>query len=279
MRLEGSYLLLDCGEGAQRQLSRYGLRVLKISHVFITHLHGDHYFGLPGLITSMALYGRTEPLVIVGPPALESIMQVLITESDSVLPYELQYIQTQRESKETVIETDQFKVVSVPLKHRVPCTGFLVQEKGPELKLNVDACVQYKVPVENYDAIKMGADYQSQSQGVIENNLLTSPGYKNRTYAYITDTIYDPEYLVPILKDADLLYHEATFLHERADRAAETFHSTALQAARIAQAANVKRLMIGHFSARYHDAQPLLEEAQSVFINTVEAVEGESYSV
>ena len=272
-------MLLDCGEGAQRQLSRYGLRVLKISHVFMTHLHGDHYFGLPGLITSMALYGRTEPLVIVGPPELESIMQVLITESDSVLPYELQYIETQTESLETVVETDQFKVVSVPLKHRVPCTGFLVQEKGPELKLNVDACVKYKVPVEEYDAIKLGADYHSQSQGVIANSLLTLPGYKNRIYAYITDTIHDPEYLVPILKDTDLLYHEATFLHERADRAAETFHSTALQAAQIAKAANVKRLMIGHFSARYSDAQPLLEEAQSVFVNTADAVEGKIYQI
>jgi len=279
VRLEGSYLLLDCGEGAQRQLSRYGLRVLKISHVFVTHLHGDHYFGLPGLITSMALYGRTEPLVIVGPPALESIIQVLITESDSVLPYELQYVQTQTESIKTVVETEQFKVVSVPLKHRVPCTGFLVQEKGPELKLNVDACVKYKVPVEQYDAIKLGADYHSQSQGLIPNNLLTSPAYKNRTYAYITDTIYDPEYLVPILQDADLLYHEATFLHERADRAAETFHSTALQAAQIAQASDVKRLMIGHFSARYNDAQSLIEEAQSVFLNTVEAVEGNCYNI
>ncbi len=222
----------------------------------------------------MALYGRTEPLVIVGPPALESIMQVLITESDSVLPYELQYIQTQTESIETVIETEQFKVVSVPLKHRVPCTGFLVQEKGPELKLNVDACVKYKVPVEQYDAIKLGADYRSQSQGLIANSLLTSPGYKNRTYAYMTDTIYDPEYLVPMLQDADLLYHEATFLHERADRAAETFHSTALQAAQIAQAANVKRLMIGHFSARYVEVQPLLDEAKQVFIDTICAEEG-----
>lgn len=279
VRLEGSYMLLDCGEGAQRQLSRYGLRVLKISHVFITHLHGDHYFGLPGLITSMALYGRTESLVIIGPPALESMIKVLIIDSDSVLPYELKYIQTQTEFIETVIETEQFKVVSVPLKHRVPCTGFLVQEKGPELKLNVDACVKYKVPVEEYEATKQGADYHSQSQGVIANSILTSPGYKNRTYAYITDTIYDPEYLVPILKDADLLYHEATFLHERAERAAETHHSTALQAAQIAQAANVKQLMIGHFSARYNDAQPLLEEAQSVFANTVEAVEGQTYAV
>ncbi len=273
----GNYFLLDCGEGAQRQLSRYGLRVLMISHVFITHLHGDHYFGLPGLITSMALYGRKEPLVIVGPPSLERVMQVLISESDSVLPYELKYVQTQTESMETVVETEQFKVVSVPLKHRVPCTGFLVQEKGPELKLNVDACVKYKVPVEQYDAIKLGANYHSQSHDVILNSVLTSPGCKNRTYAYITDTIYDPEYLVPILKDVDLLYHEATFLHERADRAADTYHSTALQAAQIAHSANVKRLIIGHFSARYNDAQPLLDEAHSVFINTVEAIEGGCY--
>ena len=279
VRLEGSYLLLDCGEGAQRQLSRYGLRVLKISHVFITHLHGDHYFGLPGLITSMALYGRTEPLVIVGPPTLENIIHVLITESDSVLPYELHYIQTHTEFIETVVETEQFRVVSVPLKHRVPCTGFLVQEKGPELKLNVDACVKYKVPVEQYNAIKMGADYHSQSHVVIANCLLTSPGYNNRTYAYITDTIYDPEYLVPILKDADLLYHEATFLHERANRAAETFHSTALQAAQIAHAANVKRLMIGHFSARYVEVQPLLEEAKQVFIDTICAEEGVTFTL
>lgn len=279
VRLEGSYLLLDCGEGAQRQLARYGLRTLKISHVFITHLHGDHYFGLPGLITSMALFGRTEPLVIVGPTALESIIQVLLTESDSVLPYELQYIQTQSETLKTVIETEQFSVISIPLKHRVPCTGFLIKEKGPELRLNVDACVQYKVPVEQYEAIKMGAEYHSQSQGVVANHLLTTPGYKNRSYAYIADTIYDPKYLVPIVKDVDLLYHEATFLHERADRAAETFHSTSLQAAQIAETANVKRLMIGHFSARYNDAQPLVKEAQSVFANTFEAVEGSCVEV
>jgi ribonuclease Z len=274
VRLEGSYLLLDCGEGAQRQLSRYGLRTLKISHVFITHLHGDHYFGLPGLITSMALFGRTEPLVIVGPTALESIIQVLLTESDSVLPYELQYIQTQSETLKTVVETEQFSVISIPLKHRVPCTGFLIKEKGPELRLNVDACVQYKVPVEQYEAVKMGAEYHSQSQGVIANHLLTTPGYKNRSYAYITDTIYDPEYLVPVLQDVDLLYHEATFLHERADRAGETYHSTSLQAAQIAKAANVKRLMIGHFSARYNNADCLVNEALMVFNEVIEAVEG-----
>jgi ribonuclease Z len=143
----------------------------------------------------------------------------------------------------------------------------------------VDACVQYKVPVEQYDAIKMGADYTSASSGVIANHLLTTPGNKNRTYAYITDTLYDPEYLVPIIKDVDLLYHEATFLHERADRAVETHHSTSLQAAQIAKAAQVKKLLIGHFSARYNDAQPLVQEAQSVFANTVEAVEGQTFMV
>jgi ribonuclease Z len=279
VRLEGNYFLLDCGEGAQRQLSRYGLRTHRISHIFITHLHGDHYFGLPGLITSMALFGRIEPLTVVGPPALKSIIEVLLTESDSVLPYPLQFIPTQTDHPETVAETDQYAVISVPLKHRVPCTGFLIQEKGPERKLNVDACVQHQVPMEFYESIKMGEDFQHSSGKTIPNAILSTDGNKNRTYAYITDTIFDPDYLVPLLNDVDLLYHEATFLHDRVERAAETHHSTALQAAQIALAANVKQLLIGHFSARYNEAEPLLQEAQSVFENTLEAVEGHTFAL
>jgi ribonuclease Z len=279
LRLEGNYLLLDCGEGTQRQLAKYGLRTQRISHVFISHLHGDHYFGLPGLISSMGLFGRTEPLVIVGPPAIENIIHVLLSESGSELPYELIFIKTQSQTVETIVDTEQFQVVSVPLKHRVPCTGFLVKEKGPERRLNVDACVKFKVPVEQYDALKMGANFHAKGDQVILNDLLTYPGYKNRTYAYITDTIYDPELLTPLLKDVDLLYHEATFLHDRADRAAETYHSTAFQAAQIALASNAKCLMIGHFSARYNDAEPLLTEAKLVFNNTEVAVEGQCYSI
>jgi ribonuclease Z len=277
--MEGSYLLLDCGEGAQRQLARYGLRTQRISHVFITHLHGDHYFGLPGLITSMALFGRTEPLVIVGPAALESIMQVLLLESDSILPYPLKFVSTQFNQMETVAEGDNFEVISVPLKHRVPCTGFIIKEKGPERRLDVDACVKYKVPIEQYDTIKLGADYFSSSQGEIKNELLTTDGFKNRSYAYITDTIYDPEYLKPILQNVDLLYHEATFLTDQLSRAIETYHSTALQAAQIAKIANVGQLLIGHFSARYNDAQPLLLEASDEFEATFEAVEGQTFYV
>jgi ribonuclease Z len=279
VRLEGSYLLLDCGEGAQRQLARYGLRTQRISHVFITHLHGDHYFGLPGLITSMALFGRTEPLVIVGPSALESIIQVLLQESDSILPYPLKFVSTQINHIETIADGDNFEVISVPLKHRVPCTGFIIKEKGPELRLNVDACVKYKIPVEQYDAIKWGADYISSDRAQIKNELLTTDGYKNRSYAYITDTIYDPDYLTPILQQVDLLYHEATFLTDRLSRAIETYHSTALQAAQIAKMANVGQLLIGHFSARYNDAQPLLLEARAEFESTYEAVEGQTFSV
>jgi ribonuclease Z len=279
VRLEGSYLLLDCGEGAQRQLARYGLRTQRISHVFITHLHGDHYFGLPGLITSMALFGRTEPLVIVGPSALESIIQVLLQESDSILPYPLEFVSTQINHIETIADGDNFEVISVPLKHRVPCTGFIVKEKGPELRLNVDACVKYKIPVEQYDAIKWGADYISSDRAQIKNEHLTTDGYKNRSYAYITDTIYDPDYLTPILQQVDLLYHEATFLTDRLSRAIETYHSTAFQAAQIAKIANVGQLLIGHFSARYNDAQPLLLEARAEFESTYEAVEGQTFSV
>lgn len=272
-------MLLDCGEGAQRQLARYGLRTQRISHVFITHLHGDHYFGLPGLITSMALFGRTEPLVIVGPAALESIIQVLLLESDSILPYPLKFVSTQFEHMKTVAEGDNFEVISVPLKHRVPCTGFIIKEKGPERRLDVDACVKYKVPIEQYDTIKLGANYISSSQGEIKNELLTTEGLKNRSYAYITDTIYDPDYLTPILQHVDLLYHEATFLTDRLSRAIETYHSTALQAAQIAKMANVGQLLIGHFSARYNDVQPLLLEARAEFESTYEAVEGQTFFV
>jgi ribonuclease Z len=279
LRLNGSYILLDCGEGVQRQLSRYGLRLLKISHVCITHLHGDHYFGLPGLITSMALFGRTEPLVVVGPPALESIIKVLITESDSKLSYELRFVKTQLDTLETVAIGDNFEVISVPLKHRVPCTGFLVKEKGPERRLDVDACVKHQIPMEFYESLKWGEDYTSSAGKVIPNNQLTTEGKRNRTYAYITDTIFDPDYVVPIVQGADLLYHEATFLHDRAVRAQETYHSTSLQAAEIAKAAQVKQLLIGHFSARYNDAGPLLAEARTVFADTFEAVEGSTYVI
>ena len=217
LRLEGSYLLLDCGEGTQRQLSRYGLKMQRISYVFITHLHGDHYFGLPGLITSMALFGRVEPLYIVGPPKLEGIIRLLLVDSDAHLPFDLIFIETQTDRIETVVETDTFQVQSVPLQHRIPCTGFLVREVGPQRKLNLDACFRHSVPVERYDDIKWGSDFVSTTGDVISNDTLTVPGYKNRVYAYITDTIYD-ESLVPILKDVDRLYHEATFAHDRLSR-------------------------------------------------------------
>ena len=278
LRLEGSYLLLDCGEGTQRQLSRYGLKMQRISYVFITHLHGDHYFGLPGLITSMALFGRVEPLYIVGPPKLEGIIRLLLVDSDAHLPFDLIFIETQTDRIETVVETDTFQVQSVPLQHRIPCTGFLVREVGPQRKLNLDACFRHSVPVERYDDIKWGSDFVSTTGDVISNDTLTVPGYKNRVYAYITDTIYD-ESLVPILKDVDRLYHEATFAHDRLSRAQETYHSTALQAAEIAKQAGAKQLLLGHFSARYQDATLLIEEARMVFPFAEEAVEGETYTI
>lgn len=278
VRLEGNYMLLDCGEGTQRQLARYGLKMQRISHVFITHLHGDHYFGLPGLITSMALFGRVEPLVIVGPPLLEGMIRMLLVDSDAHLPFDLQFVETQSNRIETVIETESFEVQSVPLQHRIPCTGFLVREVGPQRKLNLDACFKYSIPVERYDDIKWGSDYVTASGDVVSNELLTISGYKNRVYAYITDTIYD-ESLIPILKDVDRLYHEATFAHDRLARATETFHSTAIQAAEIARQCGAKQLLLGHFSARYQDASPLIEEARTVFPYAEEAIEGQTYSV
>jgi ribonuclease Z len=274
IRIDGTYLLLDCGEGTQRQLSVFGLRAHNISYIFITHLHGDHYFGLPGLISSFALVGRTKPLFIIGPADLENIVHLFLAENVSVLPYELKFIRTQTDRIDTVVSTEQFEVVSVPLKHRVPCTGFIVKELGPQLILDIDTCVKYKVPFEFYESIKFGSDYRSNSEGIISNHVLTKLGNTNRSYAYITDTIYDPDNLIQILKNVNLLYHEATFLDELSYRATETFHTTALQAAQIAKAAKVKKLMIGHFSSRYNNVDRLISEARTIFLNTIEAVEG-----
>jgi len=226
----------------------------------------------------MALFGRVEPLYIVGPPKLEGIIRLLLVDSDAHLPFDLIFIETQTDRIETVVETDTFQVQSVPLQHRIPCTGFLVREVGPQRKLNLDACFRHSVPVERYDDIKWGSDFVSTTGDVISNDTLTVPGYKNRVYAYITDTIYD-ESLVPILKDVDRLYHEATFAHDRLSRAQETYHSTALQAAEIAKQAGAKQLLLGHFSARYQDATLLIEEAREVFPFAEEAVEGETYTI
>lgn len=278
VRLDKHYFLIDCGEATQLQLTKYNLRLQKIKYVLISHLHGDHYFGLPGLVTSMALFGRVDPLYIVCPAELKSIMDIILTIGDAHMNFEIRYVFTNPDSAETIINEDDFAIHTVPLKHRIPCTGFVIEEKGPERKINLEACERYEIPVTFYEKLKWGEDFKGHAGIEIANELLTIQGFKNRKFAYISDTIYD-ETIVPFISDVTLLYHEATFLHDRLQRAQETFHTTALQAGQIAKLANVKNLMIGHYSARYLDLEPLLLEAKKMHLETYLALEGEVFQL
>ncbi len=278
VRLDKHYFLLDCGEATQLQLTKYNLKMQKIKFVLISHLHGDHYFGLPGLITSMALFGRVDPLYIVCPEQLKSILDIILTIGDARINFQIHYIFTNPDASELVHSEEDFAIHSVPLKHRIPCTGFVIEEKGPERKINLDACENYNIPVSFYESLKFGNDFKGDSGILIANELLTVNGYKNRKFAYISDTIYD-ESIIPYIQNVTLLYHEATFLHDRLKRAEETFHTTSLQAGMIAKLAKVKNLIIGHYSARYDNLEPLLLEARKNHLETYLALEGEVFQL
>jgi ribonuclease Z len=273
VRLDKHVFLFDCGEGTQNQLLRNQLKLQKVRYVLISHLHGDHYFGLPGLITSMSLFNRTEPLILIGPKPLQSFLNQILDEGGGALSYEIQFIETHPEVSETLVDHEDFSITTVPLKHRIPCTGFVLREKGAIRKINVDACIENGVPVSFYESLKLGLDYISDSGREIENEILTFDTPSLRSFAYISDTIFDPG-IVPYIQGVSLLYHESTFMHDRLARAEETFHTTAKQAGMIAAEAGVEQLMLGHYSARYDDLLPLLEEAKEQHENTILGQEG-----
>ena len=273
VRLDKHVFLFDCGEGTQNQLLRNQLKLQKVRYVLISHLHGDHYFGLPGLITSMSLFNRTEPLVLIGPKPLQSFLNQILAEGGGELSYEIQFIETNPDVSETLVEHEDFSITTVPLKHRIPCTGFVLREKGAIRKINVDACIENGVPVSFYESLKLGFDYIRDSGREIENEILTFDTPSLRSFAFISDTIFDLG-IVPHIQGVNLLYHESTFLHDRLARAEETFHTTAKQAGIIAAEAGVEQLMLGHYSARYDDLFPLLEEAKEQHENTILGQEG-----
>ncbi len=278
VRMDKHFFLIDCGEGTQNQLIKYNLKLQKIKYVLITHLHGDHYFGLPGLITSMGLFNRTEPLIIVGPAELMPLLTKMIDLGGAKIPFSISFLASDNRENDIIIKTPDFEIHTVNLKHRIPCTGYVIKEVGPTRRVDVDACAEQGVPVTFFESLKYGFDFMTNTGRVVPNDMLTRSGYKNRSYAYISDTIYD-ESIIPFIQGVELLYHEATFLHDRLPRAIETFHSTALQAGSMASMAKVEQLMIGHFSARYNDLTPLVEEAQTMHQNTVLALEGECYTI
>ena len=267
------FFLVDCGEGTQIQLERYKIRYHRINRIFISHLHGDHFFGLPGLLSTMHLQGRTKELHLYSPKELKEIIDIQLLYSQTKLRYEIIYHPLNADKSEVIFEDDHVSIETIILNHRIPCTGFLFREKRKPRKLVKEQITKYEIPVSAYTSLKMGKDYTDESGKVYKNEDLTEPSKAARSYAYCSDTAYN-EPMIGQLKDVDLLYHEATFLDELTDRANETHHTTAKQAGMTARKANVKRLLIGHFSARYKELDSLLDEAKTEFPNTELALEG-----
>lgn len=274
--LNDQIFLFDCGEGTQQQISKFKIRRSKINYIFISHMHGDHYFGFVPLITSMSLLGREAPLYIFAPPELQHILQLQLQAANTELAFTLHFTPITKE--EVLVDTNKFTISCIATKHRIPCFGFRITEKKPPRKLNKDAAMDYQIPAAYYDKLKQGFDYTYKDGTVVANHLLTYPNTPTRSYAYLADTVYD-ETLIDKVSDIDLLYHETTYLAGAEDRAAIRHHCTTTQAANIALKANVKRLIIGHFSSKYEDLEPFLLEAKTIFPNTQLAIEGVTFKL
>lgn len=271
------HFLIDCGEGTQLQMTKFKVRKSRISHIFISHLHGDHFFGLFGLLNSMGLSGRKDPIYIFGPAPLGPLLKHVFDASESNLPYPLHF--TPVSSDGLILDTPSLSVTAFSVVHRIECWGFMFREKEKPRKINIEKARENEVPNAFFQQLKNGADYERKDGVVIPNEALTFPGPEPRSYAYCADTTFIPEKLCPILNGCSLIYHESTYLHEQEEKALAYHHSTAAQAASIAAAANVKRLIIGHFSSRYTNLNPFLEEALTIFPQTDLAIEGTTYIV
>ncbi len=272
------FFLIDCGEGTQMQMRKYKARFQSINHIFISHLHGDHFYGLPGFLASMHLLGRKNEITIYGPKELEELINLIHKHSDTHLNYPLKFVHTNTISKQLIFEDEKVEVYSFPLKHRISTTGFIFKEKP--LPRNIDKFKLEKLNVSfaEIHKLKLGMDALDNNGKTIKNIDLTIEPPAIRSYAFCSDTKFFEE-LANDIKDVDLLYHESTFLEDKSDRAKQTFHSTAKQAAQMALLANSKKLLLGHFSARYGNLEEFLNEAKSIYPNTELAIEGSLFSI
>lgn len=272
------FFLIDCGEATQIQLRKYKTKFQKIDHIFISHLHGDHFLGLPGFLASMHLLGRKQELNIYAPKELKGIIDLLNSVSETRMNYEIKWHFTKDDGLNLLFEDDKVQVHSFPMKHRIFCTGFLIKEKPLLRKIDKDKLDKNKISTAEINNLRHGLDVINEDGKKIKNKEVTIDPEEPRSYAYCSDTIYDED-LVKYLRGVDLLYHESTFLNDKAKRASETFHSTAEQAAKIAKAAKVKQLLLGHYSARYGDLEPFIQEASPFFKNVMLASEGKKFKI
>jgi ribonuclease Z len=270
--------LIDCGEGTQQQMLRFDIKASRIDHILISHLHGDHYLGLVGLLSSMHLNGRKKALKLVCPEPLKEIIDLQLKYSDTELQFPIEYVFTNAQQIEVVVSNNDVVVETIPLDHRIACTGFLFKEKKRLRKLIKEKIESLDISVAYYSILKKGGDYTDEKGKVYKNEDLTIDSAEPKSYAYCSDTMYNENYFVQIA-NATLLYHEATFLNDMLDRAVITHHTTALQAGEIALKTNAKKLLIGHFSARYKTLNELLDEAKINFPSTDLAIEGKTFFI
>lgn len=273
LNVRGKFFMIDCGEGVQTQMQKMGLSMMNIGHIFISHNHGDHVFGLPGLVGTMDLLGRTAELHVHGPLQVGDFIDFLLKTFYTDIGYKLIFHPVDVHQHTLVYEDRSITVYSIPLQHRLPTCGYLFKEKPGLPHIRREMIDAFNIPVSQINNIKAGASWTTEDGTIIPHERLTTPANPPRSYAYCSDTVYLP-HLKDILHGVTLLYHEATYMHERALRAEQTRHTTALQAATLARDAKVEKLCVGHFSASLKDENALLHEAQSVFPNTILANEG-----
>lgn len=278
LNISERFFLIDCGEATQIQLRKFKAKFQGIDHIMISHLHGDHFFGLPGLLSSMHLLGRKQSLTIYAPAGLKELVENINRVSESTLSYPINWINTNDAGLNLIFEDQKVEVFSFPLKHRIYCTGFLFKEKTLPRKIDKYRLEKLNISLADILRLKNGEDVINLNGQLIKNEEATIDPDAPRSFAYCSDTIFDTS-VVGFIKNSDLLYHESTFLEDNLERAKKTFHTTATQAAHIAKQARVKQLLLGHFSGRYPNVEPFLQEARAVFENCVIAEEGKKIKI
>lgn len=278
LEIKNRMFLIDCGEGTQVQLRKNKIKFSKINQVFISHLHGDHFFGLIGLISTFSLLGRTTDLHIYGPKGIKEIILLQLRLSNSWTNFGLYFHELESEESEVIFEDEKVLVKTIPLQHRVYTNGFLFQEKLGERKLNMDAVLNHEIESCYYQNIKNGKDIALDDGRLIANSVLTFDPIEPKSYAFCSDTVYH-ESIIPIIENVDVLYHESTFLESEQLLAERTLHSTAKEAARIALKAKVKQLILGHYSTRYESIALFKEEAETVFPEVLLADDGKTFEL
>jgi ribonuclease Z len=270
--------LIDCGEGTQMQMSEYKIRRSKVLYIFISHLHGDHYFGLIGLLNSFGLQNREQPLHIFAPAPLKGIIDLQLECANTRLPFALHFHALQPDQQGPILEKDDLTVEAFPTDHRIPCFGFLFREVHRRRKLNPERAMYYNIPPSYFNRLQEGEDYTNERGEKILNEWVTDDPLPGKRYAFCADTRYD-ERLLQYISGCDLIYHEATYLNDQANKAKSRYHSTGVQAATLASRAGAKRLLIGHFSSKYESILPFQEECRPIFPATELALEGATYIV